>query len=99
MTSLARFIATRVAFYRKQIGISQADLADRCSDLGWYPTTVAKIEQHERQIKAHELPTLCKALHISLDQLYPNPPEQLAQLKVNGRMFIIDMSRATVEAI
>jgi len=64
-------LAARVRQYRVEHGWSQAELAERMSDLdhGWHQTTVAKTERAERDPRYPELLALAEALAVPLDDL------------------------------
>lgn len=66
MPTLEQTIAGQLVEARRLAGMSQADLAERLTEFGTktYATTVAKVEQGERQLKAGELVRWAIALNI-----------------------------------
>jgi|SRR5690242_8626774 len=59
-------IANAVRAERARAQISQDQLAER---LGWTRSMVTKTELGQRDIAAHELPGICRALGVTLDRL------------------------------
>ena len=51
---------------RARAGLTQGELAER---LDWHRNTIAKIEAGDRQLAAHELVDVCRALGVPLTTL------------------------------
>jgi len=83
-------LAARVRQYRVERGWSQAELANRMSDLdhGWHQTTVAKTERAERDPRYPELLALAEALAVPLDALLGLALEPAAEEMSEARLKI-----------
>lgn len=59
-------LASNVKFFRKKIGLSQSDLAEKCK---LHRTYVGGIERGEKNITLNTLEALAKALEVKPDEL------------------------------
>ena len=70
--ALVLALARAIRAERGRAGLTQAQLAER---LGIKPVTVSAIETVTRRIYADELPAICDALGVTLDQLLFRAPD------------------------
>ncbi len=63
---LGHVIAANVRTERARRHWRQADLAGR---LGWDPGTIGHLETGRRDVRAHDLPALCRVFGVGLDVL------------------------------
>lgn len=66
MADLRTNLAKAIRAERSRQQISQDQLAER---LGWVRSTVTKVELGHRDLAAHELPAVCRALGVTLARL------------------------------
>ncbi|WP_155974189.1 helix-turn-helix domain-containing protein [Streptococcus ruminantium] len=66
---LARYIGQRIKDYRKQIGLTQKELAEK---VGMGHTTIANYEKGFRSPKKDTLFDLAEVLGVSIDDLFPD---------------------------
>lgn len=69
---LALALSRALRAERSRLGLSQAALAER---LGISRSTVTEMENLVRRVYADELPELCEALGLTLDELLVRAPE------------------------
>lgn len=67
VAALGDIIARNVRAERGRRGWKQSELAER---LGWSPGNVGHLESGRRSVKASDIPALCRAFDIYLDQLF-----------------------------
>jgi transcriptional regulator with XRE-family HTH domain len=78
VANLGHVIAANVRAERARRHWRQADLAER---LGWDTGTVGHLETGRRDVRAADLPALCRAFGITLDRLLQDAdPEDRAAL-------------------
>lgn len=66
-------VGDRIAEFRRRRGLTQEALASRLTDLGWENAskfTVTKAENDARQLDAHELAMLARALDCRVSDLF-----------------------------
>jgi transcriptional regulator with XRE-family HTH domain len=69
--ALVLALARAIRAERGRAGLTQAQLAEK---LGIKPVTVSAIETITRRVYADELPAICEALGVTLDQLLFRAP-------------------------
>jgi transcriptional regulator with XRE-family HTH domain len=78
VTPLGTVIQRAIRAERARVGLTQSELAKR---LGWSRQVITNIENGDRSIGVHELPALCKALGVTLNELSRDAdPEDRAAL-------------------
>jgi transcriptional regulator with XRE-family HTH domain len=67
-------VGTTLRARRMERGLTQTQLAAKCSVLGWdvSPGMLAKVETHLRSVYDAELLIFAKALNVPLASLYPD---------------------------
>jgi transcriptional regulator with XRE-family HTH domain len=67
-----------VARLRRQQGLTQAELRDRCRDAGWSAarSVLAKIEKQNRAVSDYELVALAGALGVGVMRLLREAPSK-----------------------
>lgn len=78
-STLAATLVRAIIAERSRLGLTQDQMGGR---LGWSRGTIAKIEAGERQLAAHELVEICRALEVTLLQLLSSAHD--ADLKALG---------------
>ena len=66
-------VGERVAFLRKERGMTQEAFAEKLGELGWQKVSkfaVYKLEVGSREIESHEIAILAKALDCSVSDLF-----------------------------
>jgi transcriptional regulator with XRE-family HTH domain len=58
--------ARNVRAERARLGLTQSELAER---LGWLQVTVSALETGRRAVQLDDIPALCRALGVSVEQL------------------------------
>jgi transcriptional regulator with XRE-family HTH domain len=66
VTDLRKILAGAVRAERSRAGLTQGQLAQA---LGWERHAVTAVEAGARAVGVHELPSLCRALGVTLDRL------------------------------
>jgi transcriptional regulator with XRE-family HTH domain len=80
VTELGAIVARNVRVERARRGWRQQDLADV---LGWTRGMVAHFESGRRAVAVKHLPQLCKALDMSLTELFRDAePDDLVSMKI-----------------
>jgi transcriptional regulator with XRE-family HTH domain len=95
-----------VANFRKRLGWSQADLADRLGTLlgrSMDATVITRIEQGRRPVAVHELPALAAVLGVAMYDLLPAETEMdvamwSARLRVAQAQHIVEQAEAAHRA-
>lgn len=70
-----------IARHRKAAGMSQADVAEKMTELGakWFPQTVQKVENGSRTLRFDEAVLLTRCLGIEVWELLEQPAEAVAE--------------------
>jgi len=84
VTELGAIVARNVRVERARRGWRQEDLAEA---LGWTRGMVAHLESGRRSMAVKHLPQLCKALDLSLAELFHDAdPDDLESMKFDARI-------------
>jgi transcriptional regulator with XRE-family HTH domain len=75
--ALALAVARAIRAERVRAGLTQAQLAER---LDLHPATVSQIETLARRVYIDEMPRICDALGITLDQLLFRAPDDARRM-------------------
>lgn len=73
VSGLGLIVARGIAAERKRLGLTQRELAER---VGWSRQTITSIEASDRSVRAEELPAICRALGVTLDDLARDASEE-----------------------
>lgn len=78
VTTLGIVLQRAIRAERARVGMTQSELARR---LGWSRQVITNIENGDRSISVHELPAICRALGVTLNELSRDAdPEDRAAL-------------------
>lgn len=66
MPRLGEVFARNVRAERARLGLTQVELAER---LGWLQVTVSALETGRRAVQLDDIPLVCRALGVSVEQL------------------------------
>jgi len=71
--TLALVLQQAIRAERARLGLSQAQFGER---VGWSTTRVSQVESGTRRVYAHELPDVCEALEVPLQELVRRATER-----------------------
>ena len=79
MSELNRMVGKRIRKYRKAIGLTQEQLAEKCK---LHPAYIGQLERGEKNATLNSIQTICVGLHIPMEQLLSGIPSEMTDSNV-----------------
>ena len=79
MSELNRTVGKRIRKYRKAIGLTQEQLAEKCR---LHPAYIGQLERGEKNATLNSIQTICVGLHIPMEQLLSGITSETADSNV-----------------